>query len=633
MFRIGRAAAQRTLLFLGLGIGTVLLWAGVVHAGILDVSWTAPTVNTDGSPLTDLASYHVYYSTSSSACSASTFVQVPSTTSRPSTNQTVSLTLRGLATGTRYYVSVAAVDSSGAHSPCLGPVSNVARADFSLTPTGTLNFGSVRIGSSVDQTLTVKNTGGGTVSGTVSTPSGAFRIVSGSPFSLVGLGASQVIVVRFTPTIVATATTSATVSAGGGSISIGLTGTGTSASSIDTTRPVVAIASPTTASTYSTTSTSVALRGTASDNAGVTQVTWRNSLGGSGSASGTTSWSVGTIPLQPGANVVTVTAVDAAGNAGTATLTVTRTTTGTGDTVAPTVTMTSPPAGAFVAGMATIAASASDNVKVVGVQFLIDGAPFGPEQTSGFSLAWNTTSVANGKHAVSARARDGAGNVAVAPAVTVTVSNSTTPASTLVAAYAFNEGAGSTVSDRSGNGNTGTISGATWTTAGKYGGGLLFGGSGRVTIADAPELHLTSGMTLEAWVKPSVVSSDWRDVVYKGDDNYYVEATSPSGGVPGVGGTFGGVDAGTAGITPLSLGTWTHLAATYDGAAIRFYVNGALVSSVSRTGTIATSSQPLQIGGDSIYGQFFQGTIDEVRVYNAARTQAQIQSDMVTPLP
>ena len=77
---------------------------------------------------------------------------------------------------------------------------------------------------------------------------------------------------------------------------------------------------------------------------------------------------------------------------------------------------------------------------------------------------------------------------------------------------------------------------------------------------------------------------------------------------------------------------WSHLAATYDGATMRLYMNGALVSSQARTGAIATSANPLQIGGDSLYGQYFNGNIDEVRIYNRALTQAEIQADMNTPL-
>src|SRR2546422_1014276 len=101
------------------------------------------------------------------------------------------------------------------------------------------------------------------------------------------------------------------------------------------TAPTVAITSPTSNPTYTTSSSSLTLGGTASDNVGVTQVTWANSLGGSGTATGTTSWTAGGIALQTGTNVLTVSARDAAGNIATATLTATLS-----DTTAPTVTIT-----------------------------------------------------------------------------------------------------------------------------------------------------------------------------------------------------------------------------------------------------------------------------------------------------
>jgi hypothetical protein len=92
---------------------------------------------------------------------------------------------------------------------------------------------------------------------------------------------------------------------------------------LDTTPPTINITTPTSSPTYSTTATTVNLAGTASDDTGVTRVTWSNSRGGAGNASGTGSWSANDVPLQSGANLITVTAYDAAKNAGTATLTVT----------------------------------------------------------------------------------------------------------------------------------------------------------------------------------------------------------------------------------------------------------------------------------------------------------------------
>jgi len=296
-------------------------------AGILDATWTAPTTNTDGSRLTDLASYRVYYGSGSAPCPGSAFISVASPTLSPGSNQTVSLRLSGLVTGTTYSVAVTAIDTSGNESACSPTASAAARAVFDVSPSGAVNFGSVSLGSSADRTFTVSNTSSGTVSGTaaVTLP---FTVVSGSPFTLSGAGATQVVTVRFTPAT--TTTVSATVSfvASGETVSRVVTGAGTTGGSgggtgSDTVRPSIAITVPTSGGAYTTSSASVTLQGTASDNVGVTRVSWTNSSGGAGTATGTTSWTASGIALQPGSNVLTVTAFDAAGNTGTVTLTVT----------------------------------------------------------------------------------------------------------------------------------------------------------------------------------------------------------------------------------------------------------------------------------------------------------------------
>src|SRR5205823_68661 len=159
------------------------------------------------------------------------------------------------------------------------------------------------------------------------------------------------------------------------------------------------------------------------------------------------------------------------------------------------------------------------------------------------------------------------------------------------------------------------------TTAGKYGNALTFNGSTtRVDIPDSPSLRLSGAMTLEAWVNPSSAATNrWRDVVYKGNDNYYLEASTTGGSVPTGGGTFGGKNANVFGTTPLAASTWTHIAVTYDGANLIFYVNGTQVATKAQTGAITGSANPLQIGGDNFFSkQYFSGAIDEVRVYNVA---------------
>lgn len=103
-------------------------------------------------------------------------------------------------------------------------------------------------------------------------------------------------------------------------------GTGTKSVTVavpDTTPPVLQITTPNTP-TFNTTLSTIDIAGTASDNVGVTQVTWNNLSGGSGLASGTTSWSVNGIALKVGNNVIKVVAKDAAGNMTTDMITVTR---------------------------------------------------------------------------------------------------------------------------------------------------------------------------------------------------------------------------------------------------------------------------------------------------------------------
>jgi methionine-rich copper-binding protein CopC len=216
------------------------------------------------------------------------------------------------------------------------------------------------------------------------------------------------------------------------------------------------------------------------------------------------------------------------------------------------------------------------------------------------------------------------------------VSGSSSPPS-LMAAYNFAQGSGSVLTDVSGNGNNGTITNATWTSVNSSGlpftSALQFTGGNNsfVTIANSASLDLTTGMTLEAWVDPTAAANGWQDVMYKPHDNYYLEASSP-GSVPAAGGTAGSSDTGPSGKTPLPLNTWSFLAATYNGTNMILYVNGVQVSSVAVSGNLATSTNSLQIGGDSTYSQYFQGLISNVRIYNTALSQSAIQADMNTAI-
>jgi chitodextrinase len=202
----------------------------------------------------------------------------------------------------------------------------------------------------------------------------------------------------------------------------------------------------------------------------------------------------------------------------------------------------------------------------------------------------------------------------------------------LVAAYAFDEGSGSTVADVSGNGNDGTTRNTAWTT-GKYGSALSFNGRDSwVTVPSSASLALSGKMTLEAWVRPAS-ADEWRDVIVKetsDDISYGLFANSKSSTPAGI--VNNGTERIAYGTSKLPLAAWTFLAATYDGGAVRLYVNGTLASTFAATGSMLQSGQPLRIGGDAIWGEWFDGTIDQIRVYDRSLSQSELQADQNTAI-
>jgi len=204
----------------------------------------------------------------------------------------------------------------------------------------------------------------------------------------------------------------------------------------------------------------------------------------------------------------------------------------------------------------------------------------------------------------------------------------------LKVAYAFQEGAGGTVADGSGNAHAGTISGATWTTSGKYSNALTFDGvNDYVTTPDVADLDLTSAMTLEAWVYPTSTLTDRDCAIIVKDYVYFLYANQsffsnhPCGGF-----VKSGTTRVVAAPTALALNTWTHLALTYNGSTTILYVNGVNVANQPDTGNIDTSTGPLRIGGDLTYGEYFPGRIDNVRVYSRALSAAEIIANMNAPV-
>jgi hydrogenase maturation factor HypE len=131
-------------------------------------------------------------------------------------------------------------------------------------------------------------------------------------------------------------------------------------------------------------------------------------------------------------------------------------------------------------------------------------------------------------------------------------------------------------------------------------------------------------------VRPTTVS-DWRTVILKEAGStlayglYAHDGSRPAGYI-----RVSGADRDALGTAALAANTWTHLAVTYDGATLRLFVNGVQAGTRAIAGAVAASSNPLRIGGNTVWGEYFSGLIDEVRVYSRVLTAAEITTDMNT---
>lgn len=106
--------------------------------------------------------------------------------------------------------------------------------------------------------------------------------------------------------------------------------------------------------------------------------------------------------------------------------------------------------------------------------------------------------------------------------------------------------------------------------------------------------------------------SGWMNLIYKpagGGLSYVLQGSTGSRPVPSVATTTS--SSNLVAPSSLPLNTWSHVAATYDGAMMRLYINGLLVGSQPQSGPITVSVDPLNIGGN-VSGENWSGRIDEV---------------------
>src|SRR5262245_23371352 len=215
----------------------------------------------------------------------------------------------------------------------------------------------------------------------------------------------------------------------------------------------------------------------------------------------------------------------------------------------------------------------------------------------------------------------------------------------LVAGYAFNEASGSAVTDLSGQGNNGTIvNGAALAPARNGNGVWLDGIDDYVNLGNPVSLRLTGSMTLSAWINSTAFPVDDAAIMSRRQSSsigYQLDTTVDTGSR-----TIGfkitdssGNNIARYGATALAVNTWYHVAGVYDAThrTLTVYLNGQvdngpLVGSVPATQR--NSNQNVNLGRrPGVPGTFnFTGLLDDVRIYNRALSQAQIQLDLSTPV-
>jgi len=202
---------------------------------------------------------------------------------------------------------------------------------------------------------------------------------------------------------------------------------------------------------------------------------------------------------------------------------------------------------------------------------------------------------------------------------------------TTVGIWHLDEGSGSTTYDETGNNNDGTLYNGTqvssqeptWTSSCKSGNCLRFDGSNDY-VSTSTDLSSFTNATFEAWLYPRNVTggTNWQPIIWTG--------TSGNSGIAIWNGGFHGYHSGnTMVFAPASANEWVHIVVTYEGLpvnpTVKIYKNGSL----AQTG-ISTYNRPLDsnlfIATTSNFYSYFNGTVDEVRIYNRALSPEEINA-------
>ena len=147
----------------------------------------------------------------------------------------------------------------------------------------------------------------------------------------------------------------------------------------------------------------------------------------------------------------------------------------------------------------------------------------------------------------------------------------------------------------------------------------------RVEIPDESAFDFTTSMTVECWIKVASFTTNWQAIVTKGDNSWRLQRYNDTDSL-----CFHLTNVHYLnGSTSVNDGQWHHVAGTFDGSEMCLYIDGNLDASYATGGSIANSDYPVWIGGNAaVNSRSFNGKIDEVRIWDYAKSQTEIQNDM-----
>jgi hypothetical protein len=198
----------------------------------------------------------------------------------------------------------------------------------------------------------------------------------------------------------------------------------------------------------------------------------------------------------------------------------------------------------------------------------------------------------------------------------------------LVLYLPFDEGSGDLAEDVSFYQNNGTLKGPKWVN-GKFYSALKFNGTSdfvEVPFSDSLNIDPASSLTIEAWVSVPNPDANWRAIVVKGDDawDWGIYKSTSNTFMTGLNNLHEVYSS-----TNVEKDKWYHVAGVYDNTNWYIYVNGKLETKKENGAKIGKSNNGLSIGKKGVaIRDFFDGTIDEVRVWNRALSEKEISANM-----